>query len=54
LRRLSLKKSPYYGHVEGDNFRKWAESMERGSIVTAAVYFHLRLNQLEDSGYIHG
>jgi hypothetical protein len=40
LRRLSLKKSPYYHYLEeDDNFRRWVESMERGSILTASVYF---------------
>jgi hypothetical protein len=39
LRRLSLKKSPYYGYMEDDNFRRWVESMERESILTASVYF---------------
>jgi len=40
LRRLSLKRSPYYHHMtEDENFRRWVESLERGSITTAAVYF---------------
>jgi hypothetical protein len=40
LRRLSLARSPYYHYMEkDDNFRRWVESLERGSITTAAVYY---------------
>ena len=39
MRRLSLKKSPYYHYMDDDNFRRWVESLERGSILTASVYF---------------
>jgi hypothetical protein len=39
LRKLSLKQSPYYHLLEDDNFRRWVESLERGSIQTASVYF---------------
>src|SRR5712692_9492840 len=40
MRRLKLTKSPYYHLLEEDeNFRRWVESLERGSIMTAAVYF---------------
>ena len=40
MRRLSLARSPYYHHMtEDENFRRWVESLERGSITTAAVYF---------------
>ncbi len=40
MSRLSLKQSPYYHMLEeDDNFRRWVESLERGSILTASVYF---------------
>ena len=40
MRRLSLARSPYYHYLEtDDNFRRWVESLERGSITTAAVYY---------------
>lgn len=40
MRRLKLTTSPYYHLLEeDDNFRRWVESLERGSIMTAAVYF---------------
>jgi hypothetical protein len=39
MRRLSLRRSPYYRYIEEDeNFRRWVESIERGSIQTASVY----------------
>ena len=40
MRKLSLRRSPYYHFMEEDeNFRRWVESLERGSISTASVYF---------------
>ncbi len=40
MRQLSLKRSPYHHFlVEDDDFRRWIESLERGSITTASVYF---------------
>jgi len=40
LRRLSLAKSPYHHYlVEDENFRRWVEALERGSITTASNYF---------------
>ena len=39
MRKLSLKQSPYYHMLEDDNFRRWIESLERGSVHTASVYF---------------
>lgn len=40
MRSLSLERSPYFRYLgEGENFRRWAEALERGSMTTAAVYF---------------
>jgi hypothetical protein len=38
--KAELAKSPYYHYLEeNENFRRWVEAIERGSIQTAANYF---------------
>jgi hypothetical protein len=50
LRRLSLVRSPYYHYFEKvDNFSRWTESLERGLITTAVVYFR-RIGFLQYEG----
>lgn len=39
MRWLKLTQSPYHSLLEDDNFRRWVESLERGSVNTASVYF---------------
>ncbi|MDG7013683.1 MAG: hypothetical protein JRN11_04345 [Nitrososphaerota archaeon] len=40
MRKLSLANSPYcHFLVDDENFRRWVEALERGSIQTAANYF---------------
>ena len=39
MRWLKLSQSPYHHLLEDDNFRRWIESLERGSVNTASVYF---------------
>ena len=40
MRSLSLVKSPYFHYLEeDDNFRRWVEALERGSMTTASAYF---------------
>jgi len=40
MRSLSVAKSPYFHYLkEDENFRRWVEALERGSITTASVYF---------------
>lgn len=39
MRVLSLKRSPYYRLMADGNSRRWVESLERGSVCTASVYF---------------
>jgi len=51
MRRLSLAKSPYYHYLEEDaNFRRWVEALERGSILTASVYFRKACYACEQLG----
>ena len=39
MRWLKLTQSPYHQLLDDDNFRRWIESLERGSVNTASVYF---------------
>jgi len=49
MRSLSLKRSPYFHYLEEDeNFRRWVEAPERGSITTASVYFRKAAYACED------
>lgn len=52
MRRLSLALSPYRYYMEEDeNFRKWVEALERGSITTASNYFRKNGLRLRAAGY---
>lgn len=51
MRRLSLARSPYHHYLEEDeNFRRWVEALERGSITTASVYFRKACYASEQRG----
>lgn len=51
MRRLSLARSPHYHYLEEDaNFRRWVEALERGSILTVAVYFRKTSYACEQMG----
>jgi hypothetical protein len=51
VRRLSLANSPYHHYIEEDeNFRRWVEALERGSILTASVYFRKACYSCEQAG----
>ncbi len=51
MRRLKPVHSPCYHYLEEDaNFRRWVEALERGSILTASVYFRKTCYACEQLG----
>jgi hypothetical protein len=51
MRRLKLALSPYRHYLEeDDNFRRWVEALERGSINTASVYFRKACYSCDELG----
>jgi len=47
MRKLSLRGSPYYHFMEeDDNFRRWVESLERGSRRTGGLRSSLSLRTI--------
>ena len=51
MRKLSLAQSPFHHYlVEDENFRRWVEALERGSMLTASVYFRKCCSGCEQAG----
>ena len=51
MRSLSLEKSPYFHYLgEDENFRRWVEALERGSINASSVYFRKSCYAFEELG----